>query len=170
MTELAQTVMGPEFLVTVLAAVCAFATMLTFALPMLERDRSSQRMKVMAVERDKLRSARLAEMAILERQGGSRLRQTPKGIVQQLVDGLDLKSKLDSDELRNTMKMAGYRGEAPVLTYMACRVIVPPAVFLLVLLYMFLCPTASIRLRSRSSWRWLRDSSAFICPTYSSQT
>jgi len=138
MSEIAETVTGPEFLVTLLAAVCAFATILTFALPYLERDRVNQRMRVMAVERDTLRSARLAELAVLEKQGNShRLRQTPKGLIPRIVEGLDLRSKLDSEELRNTLKRAGYRGENPVLTYMAYRVIMPPVVFVLALLWMF---------------------------------
>ena len=137
MTELAQTVMGPEFLVTILAAICAFATILTFALPLLERDRVNTRMRVMAVERDTLRSQRLAELAVLEKQGGNRLRQTPKGFVSRIVEGLDLRSKLDSEELRNTLKMAGYRGENPVLTYMVFRVVIPPVIAAIVLLYLF---------------------------------
>jgi tight adherence protein C len=137
MNELAQTIMGSEFLPLLLAAVCSFATILTFALPMLQRDRVNQRMKEMAVERDKLRSARLSEMAINDRQGGSKLRQGPKGYVQQIVDVLDLKAKFDSDELRHKLKMAGYRGEAPVLTYMAFRVVIPPIVFLVVLFWLF---------------------------------
>jgi tight adherence protein C len=49
MTELAEFIMRPQFLVTFLAAVSAFATVLTIALPLLERDRIGQRMKVMAV-------------------------------------------------------------------------------------------------------------------------
>lgn len=138
MLELANTIMGPEFLITILAAVCSLATILTFALPMLERDRVTQRMRVMAVERDKLRSARLAEMAIAERNGGNRLRQAPKGYVQQIVDALDLKSKLDSEELRQKLKSAGYRGEGPVMTFMAFRVIMPPAIFLIALFYLFI--------------------------------
>jgi tight adherence protein C len=137
MNDLAQTIMGSEFLPLLLAAVCAFATILTFALPMLQRDRVNQRMKIMAVERDKLRTARLSEMVVSERQGGSKLRQGPKGYVQQIVDLLDLKSKFDSDELRHKLKMAGYRGEAPVLTYMAFRVVIPPIVFLVVLFWLF---------------------------------
>ena len=138
MLEFANTVMGPEFLVTILAGICSLATILTFALPLLERDRVTQRMRVMAVERDKLRSARLAEMAIAERNGSNnRLRQAPKGYVQQIVDALDLKSKLDSEELRQKLKSAGYRGEGPVMTFMAFRVIMPPAIFLVALFYMF---------------------------------
>jgi tight adherence protein C len=141
MSELAQTVMGPEFLVTILAAVCSFATILTFALPHLARDRVNQRMKIMAVERDKLRSARLAEMVVNERNGANKLRQAPKGYVQQIVDGLDLRAKFDSEQLRQKLKMAGYRGEGPVLTYMAFRVILPVVTFLLVLFYLTVVAT-----------------------------
>ena len=137
MTELAQTVTGPEFLVVILAAVCAFATILTFALPLLDRDRVNQRMRVMAVERDVLRTQRLAELAVMEKQGSNRLRQVPKGFVSRIVEGLDLRAKLDSEELRNTLKMAGYRGENPVLTYMVFRVVIPPVIFVVALLYLF---------------------------------
>lgn len=136
MMELANTIMGPEFLVTILAAVCAFATILTLTLPMLARDKINTRMRVMAVERDTLRSARLAAMAIADRNGGNKLRQTPKGYIQQIVDVLDLKSKLDSDELRQKLKSAGYRGEGPVLTYMVFRVVMPPVTFVVVLVYL----------------------------------
>ena len=137
MNDFTNLVTGPEFLVTILAAICSLATILTFALPMLARDKVNQRMRVMAVERDKLRSARLAEMAIAERSGGGRLRQAPKGYIQQIVDVLDLKSKLDSDELRQKLKTAGYRGEGPVLTYMVFRVFIPPVIFVLSLIYLF---------------------------------
>jgi tight adherence protein C len=137
MVEFANTIMDPEFLVTLLAAVCALATILTIALPMLARDKINTRMRVMAVERDTLRTARLAAMAIADRTGGNKLRQTPKGYIQQIVDGLDLKTKLDSEELRMRLKSAGYRGEGPVLTYMVFRVVMPPVIFLIVLFYCF---------------------------------
>lgn len=141
MNEFVSVVMGPEFLVTLLAAVCAFATILTVGLPYLERDRVNQRMRVMAVERDKLRSARLQEMAIQERSGGSRLRQAPKGFVRQLVDQFDLKEKFDSDALRQKLKAAGLRSETHLMTFMAFRVICPPAMFLVALFYLFVLGT-----------------------------
>ncbi len=138
MSDFVTTVMGPEFLVTILAAVCSFATVVTFFLPFLQKDQINQRMRMMALERDKLRTARLAEMAIAERNGAnSRLRQAPKGYVQQIVDGLDLKAKFDSEELRMRLKSAGYRGEAPVLTYMVFRVVIPPLIFLFTLFWLF---------------------------------
>lgn len=140
MNDFIELVTRPDFLVTILAAVCAFATVLTLALPILERDRVNQRMKVMAVERDKMRSARLAEMQIRERQGmgsGAKLRQAPKGFMQQLVDQLDLRSKFDNEELRARLKMAGLRGQSPLVAYMFFRAIMPIVVFFAALIYVF---------------------------------
>ena len=79
--HLIDTFTNPTFLVTILMAICAFATVLTITMPMLARDRMNHRMRVMAVERDKMRAERLAEMA-RDRQGG-RLRQSPTGYMQQ---------------------------------------------------------------------------------------
>ena len=53
---------NPTLVVTLLAAVCVFATVLTIVMPMIARDRMSHRMRVMAIERDKMRAARLSEM------------------------------------------------------------------------------------------------------------
>ena len=64
MTSFIETMMNPQFMATALAAVCVFATVLTVALPMLQRDQMNRRMKEMAIERSKMRSARLADMAI----------------------------------------------------------------------------------------------------------
>jgi tight adherence protein C len=137
MVEFANTIMDPEFLVSLLAAVCTLATVLTIALPIFARDKINTRMRIMAVERDKLRSDRLAAMAIADRTGSNKLRQAPKGYIQQIVDGLDLKTKLDSEELRQRLKTAGYRGEGPVLTYMVFRAVMPPVIFLVALFYCF---------------------------------
>lgn len=135
MTELAEFIMRPQFLVTFLAAVSAFATVLTIALPLLERDRIGQRMKVMAVERDKMRAQRLAEMA--SKEGKGKLRQAPKGYMQQVVDALDLKSRFDNDEARNRLKMAGLRGQAHLVAYLFFRVALPPMLFVFSLIYLF---------------------------------
>ncbi len=140
MQEFVDTIMSPQFLATMLAAVAAFATVLSLALPMLQRDRMNQRMKVMAVERDKMRSVRLAEMAAKDRTGAGgagRLRQTPKGYMQQIVDRLDLRSQFDNEDVRNKLKMAGLRGQAPLIAYMFFRVAMPPLVFLVALFYLF---------------------------------
>ena len=136
MNELIETLTKPEFLATGLAAVAAFATVLTLVMPLLNKDRMGQRMKVMAVERDRMRAARLAEMAANERDS-KKLRQTPKGFMQQIVDRLDLRSQFDNEEVRNKLKSAGLRGQAPLVAYMFFRVAVPPMAFLAALFYLF---------------------------------
>ncbi len=137
MQDLVQNVMAPEFLATLFAAICAFATILTFGLPFLEKDRVHQRMRVMAVERDKLRSERLKEMSVADRNGGSgKLRQAPKGYVLRLVEQFGLREKFDSEAVRAKLKTAGFRSEAHLATYMAYRVICPPALFVISLVYM----------------------------------
>jgi len=125
----------PTFIVTILAAICAFATVLTIAMPMLAQDRMNQRMRTMAIERDKMRAERLAEMATRERQG--RLRKTPTGFMQQIVNALNLRQILDTAELRDRLKRAGLRGQAPLVTYMFFRVVAPLIFFVAVLLYLF---------------------------------
>lgn len=136
MDEIIQTLVKPEFLATALAAIAAFATVLTLVMPMLTRDRMGQRMKVMAVERDKMRAARLSEMQAAERDT-KKLRQTPKGFMQHIVDKLDLRSQFDNEEVRNKLKTAGLRGQAPLVAYMFFRVAVPPLAFLAALVYLF---------------------------------
>ena len=140
MIEIVDTIMRPQFIVTLLAAVSAFATVLTIALPILSRDRMNQRMKVMAIERDKMRASRLAEMNAKD--GKTKLRQAPKGFMQQIVDQFDLRQKFDTEEVRNKLKMAGLRGQAPLVAYMFFRLAMPVIVFFGTLFYMFVMSKA----------------------------
>ena len=133
--SLIETLSNPTFLITVLTAVCAFATVLTVAMPILERDRMSHRMRVMAIERDKMRAARLTEMTNRDRQT---LRQAAsKGYMQGIVDRLNLRKMYDTDELRDKLKRAGLRGQAPLVTYMFLRVAIPAIAFAVSLFYLF---------------------------------
>jgi len=136
MNEIVDTVMSAPFLATMLAAVSAFATILAVVLPALARDQMNQRMRVMALERDKLRTQRISELS-KERVGKAKLRQTSKGFMRQIVDRLDLRKQFDNDELRNKLKMAGLRGEAPLVAFMFFRAAAPPLAFVVALVYLF---------------------------------
>jgi tight adherence protein C len=135
MMDFIEMMVRPQMVVMILTAIAAFMTVLTLALPILDRDRASQRMKVMALERDKMRATRLADLKTKDQ---AKLRSTPKGFMQELVDKLDLRSRFDNEELRNKLKMAGMRGEAPLVAYMFFRVLMPPLIALLALIYLFL--------------------------------
>ena len=136
MMEIIDLVMKPQFMIMILAAVAAFATVLTIAMPVLQQDRSSQRMKAMALERDKMRNSRLADMKNRDG-GGGRLRQAPKGFMQELVDRFDLRATFDNEEIRETLKMAGLRGQAPLVAYIFFRLVMPFVMIIAALLYLF---------------------------------
>jgi tight adherence protein C len=134
--ELIDLFTDPTFLVTILAAICAFATVLTIALPILAEDRMNQRMRTMAVERDKMRAERMAEVANRERLG-NKLRRTPTGYMQQIVDALNLRKMLDTADLRDRLKRAGLRGQAPLIAFMFFRVAAPGLFFIAAFFYLF---------------------------------
>ena len=135
MMEIVDMVMRPQVLVTMLSAIATFATVLSLTMPLLNRDRMGQRMKVMAVEREKLRAVRIADLS--KSPQGNTLRHTPQGFLQQLVDQLDLRARFDTEEVRDQLKMAGLRGQAPLVTYVFFRAAVPLIVTLAALFYLF---------------------------------
>ena len=135
MFEAIVTLTQPQIFVTLLAAIAAFATALTALMPMLNRDRLDARMQVMATERDKMRAARLADLA--KKDGQGKLRTAPKGFMQEIVDRFNLRSVFDSEEVRDKLKMAGLRGQAPLVTYMFFRMAMPGIVAVIALLYLF---------------------------------
>ncbi len=137
MGSFVETVMNPQMIAIVMASICVFATVLSVAMPMLARDRRNQRMKEMAVERSKMRSARLADMVVKDRQG-AKLRTAPKGFMQRIVDEFDLRAKFDNEELRENLKRAGLRGQAPVVAFMFFRVFAPIVLFISAAVYVFL--------------------------------
>ncbi len=135
MMDFIDMVMKPQLFVMAAAAIAAFATVLTIAMPILNRDQMHKRVRVMATERDKMRSARVAEMKSKDQPG--KLRHGSAGFMQQLVDQFDLKSKFETEEVRNRLRMAGLRSQAHVYTYVFFRLAAPVIVTLLALLYLF---------------------------------
>ena len=125
----------PQIIVTLLAAIAAFATALTVLMPVLSRDRLNSRMQVMALERDKMRAARIADLAGKDGQG--RLRTAPKGFMEEIVKKLNLRSVFETEEVRDKLKMAGLRGQAPLVGYMFFRVAMPIIIAFVALLYLF---------------------------------
>ncbi|HRD75068.1 MAG TPA: type II secretion system F family protein [Hyphomicrobiaceae bacterium] len=134
MVDLIEKLLQPQLVVMVLAAIATFATVLTIVLPALSGDRMTQRMKVMAVERDKMRAARLSD---LNKEGQGKLRQAPKGFMQQIVNQFNLRQTFETDEIKNTLKMAGLRGQAPLVAYMFFRLVAPIIVTIGALAYLF---------------------------------
>ena len=133
MLEIIDIVMRPQFLIYLLVGVSAFATVLAFTMPMLTADRMDQRMRAMATERDKIRATRISDI----RTEAGRLRHENRSMFQQFVDALDLRSKFESDDIKEKLKMAGLRGTTPLYSYIFFRLAMPVIVFLGALAYLF---------------------------------
>jgi tight adherence protein C len=92
-------------------------------------------MQVMALEREKMRAARMADLSGKDGQG--KLRTTPRGFMQEIVNKFNLRSVFDTEEVRDRLKMAGLRGQAPLVGYMFFRVAMPILIAFVALLYLF---------------------------------
>jgi tight adherence protein C len=134
MFEIIAVMTKPEVLITIGAAVAVFLTVITLMLPTLSGDKLPSRMRVMAIERDKMRATRLSELG---KKDGASLRQTPQGFMNEIVDKLNLRASFDTEEVRDKLKMAGLRGQAPLVAYMFFRLAMPVIVTLATLFYMF---------------------------------
>ena len=57
--------------------------------------------------------------------------------MQEIVDKLNLRSVFETEEVRDKLKMAGLRGQAPLVGYMFFRVAMPAIIAVIALLYLF---------------------------------
>lgn len=125
----------PQFLIMVLAAVAAFATVASFTMAALTGDRTKSRMKYVSSEREKMRAERLAQLAEAGLQ--AKLRNQPKGFMKQIVEQLNLRKLLETEATHEKLKMAGMRGQAPVVAYLFFRLVLPFVTGAAAILYLF---------------------------------
>jgi tight adherence protein C len=124
----------PQFLTMLLAAIAAGATVLTLAMPLLAKDTLSTRMKAVAFEREKIRLRERERMA----QGNKvTLRQSPKAYMKTIVENFNLSKWVGQEQARVMLVQAGYRGQAPYVTYLFFRMVMPVAMLLASLFYVF---------------------------------
>jgi tight adherence protein C len=122
-----------RFDATLLAAVLAFATVVTLGLPLLERNTLGARMKAVSERREELRRKYQAQ---LKQRGG--LRSEPLGFVKKTVERLQLSRIVEAEETRERLARAGYRGQGALVTFVFFRFVMPFIVFLLALIFFFL--------------------------------
>src|SRR3954462_5892629 len=104
-----------RFMTMLLAAIAASATAYTLIMPMFAGEGLSKRMKAVASERDRMRQR---ERERMNRNEKVSLRQSPKQVVQGVVGRLNLGKWLAQEEARDKLVMAGYRGQAPYVTFL----------------------------------------------------
>ncbi|MFY9894708.1 MAG: type II secretion system F family protein [Xanthobacteraceae bacterium] len=116
------------------AAIAAAATVLTLAMPYVATDTLSKRMKAVALEREKIRQRERERLA----QGGKiTLRQSPRAYMKTIVENFNLSKWVGQEQARLMLVQAGYRGQAPYVTYLFFRMVMPITMLILSLFYVF---------------------------------
>jgi tight adherence protein C len=141
MSSLMSAILNPQLIVMLLAAVAAFATVASFVLPILTGDRFGARMKYVAGERERLRAERMVQLTE-ERQ--SRLRREPKSFMKRIVEQLNLRKALETEGTQERLKMAGMRGQAPVVAFLFFRATLPILTFAATFAYLFFWNTHAL--------------------------
>src|ERR1700679_2085696 len=125
----------PRILFMFFAAVAAGATVLSLAMALLSTDTLDKRMKAVAVEREKIRKRERERMTQLSSKGS--LRQSPKQYMKTIVENLNLGKWGGQDKARSMLMQAGFRGQAPYVTYLFFRMAMPIIMFFGSLFYIF---------------------------------
>ncbi len=130
-----RTINDPHALAALLAAVAAVLTVLTFAMPLLAGDGLEKRMKTVAIERSKIRARERERLARGERKS---LKREPKSYMQSIVSRFNLAKHLGTEDAKEQLALAGYRGPGAMTAFLFFRLVAPLAFFVLSLLYLFL--------------------------------
>src|ERR1700756_1953777 len=123
-----------RFMTMLLAAIAASAPAYTLIMPLFAGEGLAKRMKAVASERERLRQRERDRLAKTERVS---LRQTPKQLISKVVEDFNLGKWLAQEAAREKLVMAGYRGQAPYITFLFFRLVTPIVLLLGSALYVF---------------------------------
>ena len=113
----------PQFLLSILAAIATMATIVTVAMPLIETDTLTQRMKAVATDRESIRARERARL--LADKSKQSLRQEPKVYMKQIVERFNLSKWLGTDKAKLQMAMAGFRGPQAEVAFLFFRLVTP---------------------------------------------
>ncbi len=135
LSNFAYALTDPVNLMSLFAAVAVFATIITLAMPVLQKDELSSRMKSAAIERDKIRARERARLANEKKKGS--LKQEHSGFMKDIVDKLNLKRALADDSTFTNLVIAGYRKQAHLNIFLFFRIVLPLILLLVSAMYVF---------------------------------
>lgn len=130
------TLRDPSFLLAITVSIAIFATVMSFAMPMLQGDKLQTRMKAVALERDKIRARERARLQSETQRGSLRGKET-KRYMKDLVERLSLRSALADQKTEQMLVHGGFRGERPMTIFLFARFVLPFVFMILAGLYVF---------------------------------
>src|SRR3979411_3126350 len=123
-----------RFMTMLLAAIAASATAYTLVMPLFAGEGLAKRMKAVASERERIRQRERDRLSKSEKVS---LRQSPRQLVSKVVEDFNLGKWLAQEAARQKLTMAGYRGQAPYVTFLFFRLVTPVVFFIGSILYVF---------------------------------
>src|SRR5437868_2944075 len=122
-----------SFMITLFVGILAFATVVTLGIPWLEGGGLDARLKSVARRREELRARHHAALNAKK----ATLRVEPTSYMKATLDRFKLGNLLEGENSREKLASAGYRGQAPLITFMFFRFVMPFIVFAVTLFYLF---------------------------------
>src|ERR1035437_206345 len=123
-----------HFMTMLLAAIAVSATAYTLIMPLFAGEGLKKRRKAVASERERIRQRERDRLSKTEK---VTLRQTPKQLVSKVVEDFNLGKWLAQESAREKLTMAGYRGQAPYVTFLFARLVTPVVLFVGAVIYVF---------------------------------
>jgi tight adherence protein C len=123
-----------DFLVSSMTALSIFLACVLVFWPYLATDTLGVRMRQLAGDREVIR---VRERAKLNGDKQFSLRTEPKKVFKDIFDRLNLAGQAEDGEMVRRLRMAGYRGRGPIVTFIAVRVITPCLLFAVAAFYIF---------------------------------
>ena len=124
-----------DLLFAATAAMSVFFACIVVSWPYLAQDTLGVRVRQLADEREAIR---IRERTRLNAGKQPSLRTEPKKIFKDIFERLNLAKQAEDGTIVRKLRMAGYRGRGPVVTFIAVRVITPFLLFAVAAFYIFI--------------------------------
>jgi tight adherence protein C len=134
--EITAKISDPHFVAILFAAIGSAATVLAAAMPWLQPDTLSHRIKAVSSERERIRARERERLQAA--QSKTSIRVKPSGLVKQLVETLNLTSWLSTEKSKMQLAMAGFRGAGAEYAFLVFRLAAPIVFFVVAVVYEFL--------------------------------
>lgn len=129
----------PQSLAAIATMIAVFATILTIAMPMLQKDPLEGRMKSVALEREQLRARERARLMNEKKEGRTKVtKKEPGAVMKALVEKLNLRTAFADEKTEEMLIQAGYRGQSPLFIFLALRFGLPFLFMGLAAFYVFI--------------------------------
>ena len=140
MDNLVRTLTNSDFLIAVFAAISAAAVVFSLGSALFGGgSKMKQRIKRVALEREKLRAEEMARVRGGEKQDQRGLRRVAgREYMRNVVDRFSLQKLFADEGTIEALARAGYRGQGPLTTYLFLRFVTPFVIFALAFAYLSL--------------------------------